>query len=109
VAEPPLPPGDLLARYGPHLQFTPPGGWGDERVHPPDRLVKTHCCFCGQQIGVIRGSATISRPPLSRQRHRYWVVIGAHSATLAPITNATSACAMSSHGLGERSTPNASL
>jgi assimilatory nitrate reductase catalytic subunit len=31
------------------LNYTPAGGWvGD----PPDRLVKTHCCFCGQQCGI---------------------------------------------------------
>ncbi|HEX5474797.1 MAG TPA: molybdopterin oxidoreductase family protein [Vicinamibacterales bacterium] len=41
---------ELVARFGPHLHSSPPGGWaanGD-----PDRLVKTHCCFCGQQCGI---------------------------------------------------------
>ncbi len=60
-------------------------------------------------IGVIRGSATISLPPLSRQRHRYSVVIGAHSATFAPVTNTTWAFGMSDHGFGERSMPKAIL
>jgi len=31
------------------LNYTPTGGWVGE---PPDRLVKTHCCFCGQQCGI---------------------------------------------------------
>jgi assimilatory nitrate reductase catalytic subunit len=42
----------LNERYGPHLNFTPSGGWQDEAEHAPDRLVKTHCCFCGQQCGI---------------------------------------------------------
>ena len=37
----------LLERYGPHLNYTPAGGWQDESRHPADRMVKTHCCFCG--------------------------------------------------------------
>src|SRR4029077_12469336 len=30
----------------------PPGGWRGQAERPPDRLVKTHCCFCGQQCGI---------------------------------------------------------
>jgi len=41
---------DLVARFGPHGQITPPGGWSASGE--PDRLVKTHCCFCGQQCGI---------------------------------------------------------
>ena len=40
----------LIEQYGPHLHDTPPGGW--QRRQPPDRLVKTHCCFCGVQCGI---------------------------------------------------------
>lgn len=40
----------LLAQYGPHLHDTPPGGW--QGRSEPDRLVKTHCCFCGVQCGI---------------------------------------------------------
>jgi assimilatory nitrate reductase catalytic subunit len=40
------------ARFGPHLNYLPPGGWQDESRRPADRLVKTHCCFCGQQCGI---------------------------------------------------------
>ena len=40
----------LIARHGPHLAYTPPGGFAARAA--PDRRVKTHCCFCGQQCGV---------------------------------------------------------
>ncbi len=41
---------EVIARFGPHLAHTKadraaPGGG-------PTRLVKTHCCFCGQQCGM---------------------------------------------------------
>ncbi|HYE97804.1 MAG TPA: molybdopterin-dependent oxidoreductase [Planctomycetota bacterium] len=54
----------LVERYGPHLHETPPGGWDDRR--PPDRLVKTHCCFCGVQCGVqlkVRGEQVVGFEP----------------------------------------------
>jgi assimilatory nitrate reductase catalytic subunit len=41
---------NLIARYGPHAQREPPGGWAP--IGEADRLVKTHCCFCGQQCGI---------------------------------------------------------
>jgi assimilatory nitrate reductase catalytic subunit len=41
---------ELIARYGPTLNFEPPGGW--EGTGEPDRHVKTHCCFCGVQCGI---------------------------------------------------------
>jgi assimilatory nitrate reductase catalytic subunit len=52
MAHPPLSDDELVARYGPHLNQAPPGGWnaGLDRV---DREVATHCCFCGQQCGII--------------------------------------------------------
>src|SRR5256886_6539839 len=40
----------LMEQYGPHLHDTPPGGW--QGRGEPDRLVKTHCCFCGVQCGI---------------------------------------------------------
>ncbi|HKG32131.1 MAG TPA: molybdopterin-dependent oxidoreductase, partial [Gemmatimonadales bacterium] len=52
MAKPPLPDAELIARYGPHLNYEPPGGYAEQRENPPDRLVKTHCCFCGQQCGI---------------------------------------------------------
>jgi assimilatory nitrate reductase catalytic subunit len=42
----------LLDRYGPHLTDTPPGGWESRGDHETETLVKTHCCFCGQQCGI---------------------------------------------------------
>jgi assimilatory nitrate reductase catalytic subunit len=41
---------ELVARYGPHLNQAPPGGWDADVDY--DREVKTHCCFCGQQCGI---------------------------------------------------------
>jgi assimilatory nitrate reductase catalytic subunit len=45
-----LPVGDLeiIRAFGPHLSAGIRGSTSDE----PDRLVKTHCCFCGQQCGI---------------------------------------------------------
>lgn len=52
MAKPPLPMSQLIDLYGPHPTHEPPGGWQDEAVNPADKLVKTHCCFCGQQCGI---------------------------------------------------------
>ncbi len=50
MAQPPLSEHDLIERYGPHLNQAPPGGWdAGLRV---DKVVDTHCCFCGQQCGI---------------------------------------------------------
>jgi assimilatory nitrate reductase catalytic subunit len=49
AAEPPLTP-ELLARFGPHRTY--PGGARVDSAADPDRLVQTHCCFCGQQCGI---------------------------------------------------------
>src|SRR5712692_1206954 len=50
MAHPPLSDDQLIAQYGPHPSYEPLGGWqaGGTR----DRLVKTHCCFCGVQCGI---------------------------------------------------------
>lgn len=50
MATPPLPEHLLIEQYGPHLQYEPPGGW--QSAGAADRLVKTHCCFCGVQCGI---------------------------------------------------------
>ncbi len=50
MARLPAPVPALVERFGPHAQRTPPGGWSARGA--PDRLVKTHCCFCGQQCGI---------------------------------------------------------
>ena len=41
---------DLLVEFGPHLQYAPPVGFSTQVE--PDKLVDTHCCFCGQQCGI---------------------------------------------------------
>ena len=56
----------LKDKFGPHLNYQPPGGWSDESVHPAEKLVKTHCCFCGQQCGIqlkVRDNRVIGFEP----------------------------------------------
>jgi assimilatory nitrate reductase catalytic subunit len=43
---------ELLRLYGPHLNSAPPGGWEAPALDGKTTLVKTHCCFCGQQCGI---------------------------------------------------------
>ena len=50
MARPPMTDDELIARYGPHLNEAPPGGW-DAGLQVDD-VVNTHCCFCGQQCGI---------------------------------------------------------
>ncbi len=66
MAKPPAPVETLIEQYGPHLKYTPEGGWQEESRHPADGLVKTHCCFCGQQCGIqlkVRGQKVIGFEP----------------------------------------------
>ena len=40
----------IIEQFGPHLSRA-----SGQRLNPgvaPDRVVKTHCCFCGQQCGI---------------------------------------------------------
>ncbi|MDN3670762.1 molybdopterin oxidoreductase family protein [Echinicola jeungdonensis] len=46
----PVPHQKLIEKYGPHKAYTPKGGF--EGSSEPDKLVKTHCCFCGMQCGI---------------------------------------------------------
>src|SRR5215510_696031 len=41
---------EIVAKFGPTLNHTPAMGWNADVQ--PDRIVKTHCCFCGQQCGI---------------------------------------------------------
>jgi len=50
MARPPIEFEQLNDKFGPHLNYDPPGGW--QARGEPDRVVKTHCCFCGQQCGI---------------------------------------------------------
>ncbi|HZX97338.1 MAG TPA: hypothetical protein VFE90_22675, partial [Myxococcales bacterium] len=48
--------------FGPHLS----GNVRESSSDEPDRLVKTHCCFCGQQCGVqlkVKGNEVIGFEP----------------------------------------------
>jgi assimilatory nitrate reductase catalytic subunit len=48
--------------FGPHLSARTRGGTAEA----PDRLVKTHCCFCGQQCGIqlkVKGNEVIGFEP----------------------------------------------
>jgi assimilatory nitrate reductase catalytic subunit len=50
MARPPIEFEQLNDKFGPHLKYDPPGGW--QARGEPDKIVKTHCCFCGQQCGI---------------------------------------------------------
>jgi len=50
VAEVPVDPIRIIEHFGPHL--SPMTGVRLSTSVEPDRLVKTHCCFCGQQCGI---------------------------------------------------------
>src|SRR6202171_1176310 len=55
---------NLVARFGPRLQQEPADGW--QPLGEADRLVKTHCCFCGQQCGIklkVRANKVIGFEP----------------------------------------------
>src|SRR5919198_5695913 len=41
---------DISSHFGPHLAYA--SGVRLETGVEPDKLVKTHCCFCGQQCGI---------------------------------------------------------
>ena len=54
----------IVKEFGPSLHRVPPGGW--ERTGEDDKLVKTHCCFCGQQCGIelrVRDNKVIGFEP----------------------------------------------
>ena len=40
----------MIERFGPHLAYA--SGQRLDTGVEPDRVVKTHCCFCGQQCGI---------------------------------------------------------
>ncbi|HEX3153409.1 MAG TPA: molybdopterin-dependent oxidoreductase, partial [Candidatus Angelobacter sp.] len=50
MAKPPVEIPELVAQFGPTLNRIPATGWNAEVE--PDRMVQTHCCFCGQQCGI---------------------------------------------------------
>jgi assimilatory nitrate reductase catalytic subunit len=46
----PAPVEEMIARFGPSLNFPPSQGYPGR--DEPDEVVKTHCCFCGMQCGI---------------------------------------------------------
>jgi assimilatory nitrate reductase catalytic subunit len=55
---------ELLAKFGP-LRAYQSGARLDTSVEP-DRMVKTHCCFCGQQCGIqlkVKGNEVVGFEP----------------------------------------------
>lgn len=50
MAKPPVDVIKLIHDYGPTLNRVPATGWNADVE--PDRIVQTHCCFCGQQCGI---------------------------------------------------------
>ena len=40
----------IIDRFGPHLNYSPKDGY--EGRDEPDKVVETHCCFCGMQCGI---------------------------------------------------------
>ncbi len=50
MANLPTEPLGIMDHFGPHRAY--PAGRRLETDVEPDRLVKTHCCFCGQQCGI---------------------------------------------------------
>src|SRR6187431_1729028 len=64
MAKLPIPVEQLVQRFGPHRNDVPAGGW--KATGTPDQLVKTHCCFCGQQCGIqlkVRDNRVIGFEP----------------------------------------------
>ena len=66
MAKPPLAVLEIDDRFGPHVYYTPPGGWENNAATGATKLVKTHCCFCGQQCGIqlkVRDNAVVGFEP----------------------------------------------
>lgn len=64
MAKLPAPALEIIKRFGPQLAYSC-GARVDTGVEP-DRLVRTHCCFCGQQCGItlkVKGNEVIGFDP----------------------------------------------
>lgn len=54
----------IIDAFGPHLAYM--HGPSADTALTPDKLVKTHCCFCGQQCGIqlkVKGNEVIGFEP----------------------------------------------
>src|SRR5262245_65219691 len=55
---------DITERFGPHPAYS--AGVRLATNVEPDKIVKTHCCFCGQQCGIqlkVKGNVVIGFDP----------------------------------------------
>lgn len=55
---------EVVEQFGPHLNRVPFGGW--VASEEADKMVKTHCCFCGQQCGIqlrVRNNKVVGWEP----------------------------------------------
>ena len=55
---------ELVKQFGPSLNRVPAGGWVASEEE--DTMVKTHCCFCGQQCGIqlkVRDNKVVGLEP----------------------------------------------
>lgn len=50
MAKLPVTPEKIIKDFGPHLNFPPKEGFPERQE--PDKIVNTHCCFCGMQCGI---------------------------------------------------------
>jgi len=60
----PIPAEEIIARFGPTLNFPPAQGYPGR--DEPDEVVKTHCCFCGMQCGIkllVKGNHVVGFEP----------------------------------------------
>ena len=60
----PIPVEQIIARFGPSLNF--PLAEGIPGRDEPDEVVKTHCCFCGMQCGIkllVKGNRVVGFEP----------------------------------------------
>lgn len=60
----PIPVEQIIARFGPSLNF--PSAEGIPGRDEPDEVVKTHCCFCGMQCGIkllVKGNRVVGFEP----------------------------------------------
>ena len=54
----------LTSLFGPHLNYPPREGFPGR--DEPDKIVETHCCFCGMQCGiklVVKGNKVVGFEP----------------------------------------------
>ena len=64
MAQQPASTASIIDEFGPHLSFS--SGARLDRGLEPERIVKTHCCFCGQQCGIqlkVRDNQVIGFEP----------------------------------------------